>query len=678
MKNKFLYIVSAVLIGAIACMVVNCKDNKVKEIAVFNVSLNKGAITFVCYGESEQLLATIMPTNATIRDVTWSSSNEAVAMVNDEGWVIAKGKGECVITVTTVDGGKTAQCTVNIPEPDPALICVPVTGISLEEKNLTLYTDQKMILTPIIEPADATNQNVIWRTRDVKVASVAAGGEITATGKGKTVITVTTVNGEYKDSCNIEVLTPIVAIGSYLETVEIIVGQKQILTVTPFPLDAENRNVSWRSGNENIAAVDANGLVTAVTVGDAEIIVTAEGGGVNNITKTILVKVLPTPPQTNGFVKTYHSKFVRDGKEVVLNGMAFYHGNTNGPPSSSFGNSNYARMAAVGFNCIRLYVSAKNFENSDASATPYREQMFTWLDNHLTMAQNNNLMVVLAMIHSPLANSISDRELFTDVNRQTRLANLWGEIAKRYKDNKTIVAFDLTNEPTARVTNAGGAGAPYNCVGTPYLQHFTQYQGIIQNVVDAIRGGKNGTPVNNMNHIIMPERLWLDGGHYSFAIHDQRDCWQNVDGKFNFPDLDDPANNYAYTYHIYEPNTYTHQDPTEGNNIYPSAAIGRHNVGPNNVPPWTYCKEYMDYAYTVPLNYIWNVKNVPAYIGELGIFTTNFNNNRGGAQWIEDSYDILLNRYKINCNFHPYYIHEITNQFDPRLEAAFKKAFGKD
>src|SRR5690606_3371242 len=137
------------------------------------------------------------------------------------------------------------------------------------------------------------------------------------------------------------------------------------------------------------------------------------------------------------------------------------------------------------------------------------------------------------------------------------------------------------------------------------------------------------------------------------------------------------ANNYAYTYHCYEPNTYTHQ-PEYSMNIYPSNAIGRHNEGPNGVPPWRYNKDYLNYAFTVPLNYIWNIKNVPAFIGETGIFTTNFNNNKGGAQWFEDVYDLLLDRYKVSLNFHPYYVHEITTQFDPRFEAAFRRAFGTD
>lgn len=666
MKKYFLYFMVMAIVAMTACIVIACKDNKNQTVAVFGVKLNESKITLEFIGDKEQLIATVIPNNATNKLVTWRSSNTDVAEVDDDGWVVAIGEGESEITVVTVERGYEAKCVATVPKQPPVII--PVSSISLNETDLTLYVNETFPLQAIVEPADATNKAVRWSSSDFRIASVnASSGLVTANGEGEVDITVTTVDGLHSTTCHVKVGIPVANVSFRLDAIEMIVGRKQVMTATVFPLDAVNRNISWSSANQNVAEIDENGMVTAKTVGQSTITVKTEMGGRE---ASILVKVVPAPPYSE-FVRTYGSKFVLKGEEIVFNGMGFYHGNSNGPPNSSFYDANYAKMAELGFNSIRLYVSARNFENSDASATPYREAMFTWLDNHLAMAQKYNLMVVLAMIHSPLANGISDEELFTDVNRQTRLANLWGEIAKRYKDNKTIAGFDLTNEPNVRVENVGGWGAPYNCVGTPYLAYFDLYMDIIQRIVVAIREV-------DQNHIIIAERLWLDGGHYSFHQHDQRDCWQNFDGKFDFPDINDPANNYAYTYHCYEPNTYTHQDPITGNNRYPSSSIGRYNEGPNEIPPWLYCKEYLDYAYTVPLNYIWNVKNVPAYIGELGIFTTNFDNNRGGAQWIADVYDICLKMYGISCNFHPYYIHEITTQFDTRLQAAFKKAFETD
>ncbi len=92
-------------------------------------------------------------------------------------------------------------------------------------------------------------------------------------------------------------------------------------------------------------------------------------------------------------------------------------------------------------------------------------------------------------------------------------------------------------------------------------------------------------------------------------------------------------------------------------------------------------KAYLDYAYSIPLNYIREVKNVPAYIGEIGILPSNYTDNnvgvnRGGAQYVEDLYDILLNKYKVSNSWHPYDIGEFHPNMNSNHETAFRKAFG--
>ena len=79
--------------------------------SVMGVSLNKSSLTLPVGGK-EVLTTTVTPHNATNRNVTWSSSNEAVASVDDKGEVTAYKAGEATVTVTTVDGSKTATCKV--------------------------------------------------------------------------------------------------------------------------------------------------------------------------------------------------------------------------------------------------------------------------------------------------------------------------------------------------------------------------------------------------------------------------------------------------------------------------------------------------------------------------------------------------------------------------------------
>ena len=86
-------------------------------VKVTNVSLNKNELS-LSEGDSETLVATVLPSNASNKSVTWSSSDDTVATVNSNGLVTAVGdSGNANITVTTVDGGFTAQCAASILDP---------------------------------------------------------------------------------------------------------------------------------------------------------------------------------------------------------------------------------------------------------------------------------------------------------------------------------------------------------------------------------------------------------------------------------------------------------------------------------------------------------------------------------------------------------------------------------
>ncbi len=80
------------------------------------MTLDKTELT-IEKGKSETLTATVNPSNATDKTVTWKSSNPAIATVDQDGKVTAKELGNVVITVTTKDGSKTATCSVTVKRP---------------------------------------------------------------------------------------------------------------------------------------------------------------------------------------------------------------------------------------------------------------------------------------------------------------------------------------------------------------------------------------------------------------------------------------------------------------------------------------------------------------------------------------------------------------------------------
>jgi len=254
---------------------------------VTSVSLNK-ATTSIVAGSEETLAATVLPDNATNKNVTWSSSNNGIATIDSNGKVEAISAGEATITVTTVNGGFTATCTVTVT---PAT--TPVTSVSLNKGTTSLVVGADETLTAIVLPTEATNKNVTWTSSDTGAATVDSNGKVTAIGAGEATITVTTVDGGFTATCTVTVtpaIKPVTSVSLNKGTTSLVVGADETLTATVLPTEATNKNVTWSSNNTGVATVDSTGKVTAVSAGSATITVTTVDGG---FTATCTVTVTP-------------------------------------------------------------------------------------------------------------------------------------------------------------------------------------------------------------------------------------------------------------------------------------------------------------------------------------------------------------------------------------------------
>ena len=174
----------------------------VTPIAVTSVSLDRTSLQmFLGKTAPQTLVATILPANATNRDVIWMSSNSDIATISATGVVTAVAAGSTTITVTTVDGSHTATSTV-------AVATRPVTGVTLNRTSATIIAGQTETLTATIAPANATNRNVTWSSSNPSAATVNANGVVTAVAGGTATITVTTEDGAHTANSVISVLSP--------------------------------------------------------------------------------------------------------------------------------------------------------------------------------------------------------------------------------------------------------------------------------------------------------------------------------------------------------------------------------------------------------------------------------------------------------------------------------------
>ena len=173
-----------------------------KDINVTEIKLDKNELTLTEGGEYT-FTATIKPTDATNKSITWSSSDEKVAKV-ESGKVTAISEGTATITAKTVDGNYTDTCKVTVTKKEEEKKDIKVTAIKLNESTLLLKEGEKSKLTATITPTDAKDKTVTWSSSDEKVVTV-KDGEITAIKEGTATITVKTNDGEYTDTCKITV-----------------------------------------------------------------------------------------------------------------------------------------------------------------------------------------------------------------------------------------------------------------------------------------------------------------------------------------------------------------------------------------------------------------------------------------------------------------------------------------
>ena len=155
--------------------------------------------TTVLIGSTKELSGMVTPSSASNKNFTWSSSDTSIAKVNSSGVVTATGIGSTFIVVTTEDGGFQDSCVFTVSD-------AFVTGIDILQESVSLNTGESLTLNAVVSPSNAIIKDVIWSSSDVSVAKVSSNGIVSVVYGGTAIITATSVDGGFTDSCIIKSL----------------------------------------------------------------------------------------------------------------------------------------------------------------------------------------------------------------------------------------------------------------------------------------------------------------------------------------------------------------------------------------------------------------------------------------------------------------------------------------
>lgn len=246
-------------------------------ICVDSVTLNRSSISLE-KGDRYTLSATVCPTNASNKSISWSSTNPSVATVSG-GVVTAKARGWTYIFAEAQDGsGEYDSCYVNVTED------ILVTSVTVSPSSKTMNIGASTYLYETVCPTNATNKCVKWSSNKTSVATVNPDtGLVIAQGAGTATITATAQDGSGKKGyCTITVKAPIRVTGVEVcpTSLTMNVGDIEYLCASIMPYNATNQTVTWCSSNENVATVGLyTGKITAKMAGTTTITATTADGG---------------------------------------------------------------------------------------------------------------------------------------------------------------------------------------------------------------------------------------------------------------------------------------------------------------------------------------------------------------------------------------------------------------
>lgn len=278
------------------------------------ITIDKGALGItgdnleMKVGENKSIKVTVTPETTTDKAVTYESSNSAIASVDENGNVTALSLGTTTITITAKSNPE-VKATINV-----TVVATPAGSITLNKTEATLKATETVDLVATILPETTTDKSVTWKSSDEAIATVDADGKVTAVAVGKATITATATSGVFAECAITVIETPAESISLDCGDATIRVNETVKLNAVITPEQTTNKTIVWKSSDEKIASVDANGVVTGLYSGVATITATAASG----VSASCTVTVLPRETAPITVTRSEELMIIMDGETAEM------------------------------------------------------------------------------------------------------------------------------------------------------------------------------------------------------------------------------------------------------------------------------------------------------------------------------------------------------------------------
>ncbi|PKG24233.1 Ig-like domain-containing protein [Niallia nealsonii] len=377
---------------------------KEKVLIPESITLSKTSLSLMV-NKTAKVTATVNPSTATNKNVSWSSSNPTIATVDASGNIKARKAGSTKITAKA-KGNLSVTKSLNLTVTD----IVP-TGLEVSKTSLDISNNQTVKIKATVTPNEAADKTVLWKSSNTKVATVDAKGNIKGKANGSATITaIAKANRNVSKKIAVKVSAKTVKVNK--KSLSIIAGKTGMLSATVTPSDSTDKTVKWRSANTKIATVDSRGKVTGKTKGKTTIIASVKGA------KEVKVKITVTAPITAKSIKiNKKSATLIKGKTLTLSATVSPSNTTNKTVTWKSSNTKVAKVdkkgkvTAIGAGTAKITAKTVNGKTSSMTINiPYTKSLSagTWkAGKHLpagrykitTNSGNGNLFIASGTDH---------------------------------------------------------------------------------------------------------------------------------------------------------------------------------------------------------------------------------------------------------------------------------------